>query len=571
MDSFPDTVGARLRAHANVSPTDGANRPANNLGYTAMEWKSTWPAELIEVLVPAMPLVKAVFWSLTGLLILMVMRRSITGVHHKTISRAYRVFFFVVALLFTAILAYQATWQLAGFARPDFVEFMQRYNRRADNPAARIVRGSILDAQKTRLAVTEPATPAKRWYPGGAAFCHIVGYDHPLYGMAGIEAAEQAALSGILHVTAPEWERFRRNLVKRDDLRGSDIAVTLHAGLQQAAHELMKGTKGAVVILNPTDGAILVLYSSPGYDPNNLNPTLFARKDSQARLLNRALQGLYPAGSAFKVLVAAAALEKGLDPRFDCPAEGYRAGVASQPIRDHEYYEYRRKGKTWPGHGTLGMREALAKSSNVYFARLGVQVGGPALRAAAVRCGITRSWTLLEGSSGKLACMAGNIPPLSDRDLAKTAQIAIGQGDLLVTPLHMAVLAGAIGQGGALCPPRLSATAPVKPADRVFPPQVARTLTAMMRQVVTHGTGRGADIAGLDVAGKTGTAQNPHGADHGWFIGFAPADNPVLAFAVIVEAGGFGSQSALPVAAGLLRKAQALGLFDPPSRQEVPR
>jgi peptidoglycan glycosyltransferase len=325
------------------------------------------------------------------------------------------------------------------------------------------------------------------------------------------------------------------------------------------------------VILNPTDGAILVLYSSPGYDPNNLNPTLFARKDSQARLLNRALQGLYPAGSAFKVLVAAAALEKGMDPRFDCPAEGYRAGVASQPIRDHEYYEYRRKGKTWPGHGTLGMREALAKSSNVYFARLGVQVGGPALRAATVRCGITRSWTLLEGSSGKLACLAGNVPPLSDRDLAKTAQISIGQGDLLVTPLHMAVLAGAIGQGGTLCPPRLSATAPVKPPDRVFPPQVARTLTAMMRQVVTHGTGRGADIAGLDVAGKTGTAQNPHGADHGWFIGFAPADNPVLAFAVIVEAGGFGSQSALPVAAGLLRKAQALGLFDPPSRQEVPR
>lgn len=536
-----------------------------------MEWKTTWPAELIEVLVPAMPLVKAVFWSLTGLLVLMIMRRSITGVHHKTISRAYRIFFIVVALLFTAILAYQATWQLAGFARPEFVEFMKRYNRRADNPAARIVRGGILDARNTRLAVTEPANPATRRYPGGAAFCHIVGYDHPLYGQSGVEASEHATLSGITHDTGPEWERLRRNLIRRDDLQGSNIVLTLHADLQKTAHDLMKSTKGAVVILNPSSGAILVLYSSPGYDPANMQTALFERKDSQARLLNRALQGRYPAGSSFKVLVAAAALEKGLDPRIACPAEGYRVGTGNQPIRDHEYYEYRRKGKTWSGHGVLDMRDALAKSSNVYFARLGVQVGGKALYSAAVRCGITRPWTILEGSSGNLACLAGNVPALTDRDSAKTAQISIGQGDLLVTPLHMALLAGAIGQGGTLCPPRLSATAPIRPPDRVFPPQVARTLAGMMRQVVTRGTGRGADIAGLNVAGKTGTAQNPHGADHGWFIGFAPLDNPVIAFAVISEGGGFGSQSALPVAAGLLRKAQALGLFDAPSRQEVPR
>jgi len=517
-----------------------------------------------ELLSSALPVLKVAFWALISILILAILKRSLSGKQHKTITRAYRIFFFVVAMLFAAILAYQSTWQLAGFARTDFVQFMKRYNRRPDNPAARMVRGRILDTKGVELAVTDPEMPGQRWYPGGVPFAHIIGYDDPLYGMAGVEAADHATLSGMTRDEGPEWERFKKNLLKRDDIRGNDLLLTLQADLQKEAHLLMKGRKGAVVFIDPSNGAILTLYSSPGFDPNKINATMFRGKDPDAKLLNRALHGLYPAGSTFKLLVAAAALEQGLNPIIDCPAEGYRAGSGNKPIRDHEYYEYLREGRTWPGHGRLNMRQALAKSSNVYFARLGLQLGGERLHSMVVRCGLTRSWIILEGSSANLASTSGKFPPLSNKDLAKTAQVSIGQGDMLVTPLHMALVTGAIGRQGAMWKPRLSLSTPPTPMEAIMNANAAKTLTSMMRDSVISGTGRAADIPGLNVAGKTGTAQNPHGADHGWFVGFAPSSNPRIAFAVVVEQGGFGSQSAVPIAAGVLRKAQAIGYFDEP-------
>jgi peptidoglycan glycosyltransferase len=514
-----------------------------------------------EMLVGFLPALKIVFWSLLALLILLALKRSLRGDHHRTIGRAYRIFFSLIALLFAGVLAYQATWQLAGFARTDFVQFMKRYNRRPDNPASRIVRGSIFDARGAGLAVTDPEMPGKRWYPGREAFCHIIGYEHPFYGLTGIEASDHALLSGITRDTGPEWERFRRNLIKRDELRGNDLSLTLNAALQNEVHGLMKGKKGAFVALDPATGAILTLYSSPGYDPNRLSPSHFEDKDPDARMLNRALHGLYPPGSTFKIMIAAAALERGMEPTIDCPADGYRAGVGNKPIRDHEYYDYQKRGQNWPGHGSLSMRNALAKSSNVYFARLGTMIGGENLHAMVVKSGLTRAWVVHEGSSGNLTGATGRFPPLSNRDIAKTAQVSIGQGDMLVTPLYMALLAGAVGQDGALYPPRLGLATPIHTPTPIMSSESARRLAGMMRQVVTGGTGRAADMADLNVAGKTGTAQNPHGADHGWFVGFAPLVKPRVAFAVVIEQGGYGSQSALPVAAGFLRKAQELGLF----------
>jgi len=235
-----------------------------------------------------------------------------------------------------------------------------------------------------------------------------------------------------------------------------------------------------------------------------------------------------------------------------------------QFIRDHEYYDYQRRGRAWPGHGTLSMRDALAESSNVYFARLGNLVGGELLQAMAERTALTRPWILHQGSSGRLTAVAGRFPTLSNRDLAKTAQISIGQGELLVTPFYLAVLAGAIGREGVVVPPRITAAPTVGEPFRMLSPETARLVAGMMRRVVTDGSGRAANLAGLDVAGKTGTAQNPHGAAHGWFMGFAPAIQPRLAFAVVVEQGGYGSQSALPIAVGLLRKTHALGGFNVP-------
>lgn len=531
-------------------------------------WLSSFSPETYAA---AMTYVNMLIWVLTGIVLLAVLARSFRGARQKTVTRSYRIFFFVLAALFAAVLAYQATWQLAGFARPEFVKFMKRYNRRPDNPAALMMRGRILDRHGEALAQMDPDRPGKRWYPIAAAGAHIVGYENAYYGLFGIEAAENAVLSGISTGSEDERQQFRKNLLRREELRGNDVQLTLDQSLQREAHTLMKGRRGAVVAMDPSSGALLVVYSSPGFDPNNLQPELFEQRDKEARMMNRALQGLYPAGSTFKVLVAAAALELGMNPRYDCPAEGYRAGNANRPIRDHEYYDFQRRGQVWRGHGTINMRDALAKSSNIYFARLGVDIGGDRLREAVMAFGFDRSWTIHEGASGSLASLAGRFPDLDKKDMAKTAQISIGQGEMLVTPLHMAIMAAAIGRQGAWWSPRLVASSPPKPLDPCMSPDTARTLAGMMRFAVTHGSGSGANIDGLSVAGKTGTAQNPRGEDHSWFIGFAPSDHARLAFAVIIEHGGYGSEAAVPVAAGLLRKAQANGYFDVAKPSSPPR
>ena len=194
-----------------------------------------------DALARCMPLAHAAFWCLAGLLVLLLLGRALAGRKTRTFGRAYRIFFLLVVALSAAILAYQASWQLAGFARPEFVTFMKRYNRRPDNPAARIVRGKIRDARGEALAEMDPDHPGRRRYPHGPAFCHIVGYEHPFYGMSGLELAEQDFLVGITRDSDSERDQFRRNLLNRDEIRGNDLTLTLQAALQEEAAALMKG------------------------------------------------------------------------------------------------------------------------------------------------------------------------------------------------------------------------------------------------------------------------------------------------------------------------------------------
>ncbi len=507
-------------------------------------------------------LCKAVFFLLCVVYLWKAVRKTETGRRTgRTRSRAYRMLFAVFCVLFGAVLVYQATWQLAGFARPDFVAFMERYDKRPVNPARDVQRGRITDRRGVPLAVDRNDPLRPRAYPEGPVFAHVTGYLDERYGRTGLEEADHAYLSGYGFESGDSWKQFGRNMFDRKEIRGSDLVLTLDAGLQRIAYELMKERTGAVVMLDPRNGAVLVMVSTPSFDPNNLQPALFRADPDRAPLLNRALQGLYPPGSTVKPLVAAIALGRNLRPVYDCPAAGITAGTGNQPIRDHEYYQYRKDGKVWPGHGRLDMREALQKSSNVYFARLGLDLGGAALTGRLETMGLNGRWTVFRGSSGEIRTSAGSVPPLNDDDKARTAQVAIGQGALVVTPMHMALLAGAIGRGGAAWRPRLAEREPPEPLNPLMPAEAARTLTGMMRDAVHRGTGIGADIPGLRVAGKTGTAQTPRGDDHSWFICFAPAEDPVIAMAVIVEHGGYGSRSAVPVTAELLRAAEKAGYF----------
>ena len=468
--------------------------------------------------------------------------------------------FALFVLLFLAVFLYQGSWQLAGFARPPFVEFMRRFNQRPDNPVARIARGRLLDRRGVVLAGNEPDDVSRRLYPFSNAVCHVTGYLSPVFGLSGLEQADSASLYGATLDTWDQRSRFTDNLLdSRRRVTGNDRTLTLDIRLQAEAVRLLGDRAGAAVALDPRDGRLLVLASTPGFDPNRVTPDLFEGSDPASPLLNRALHGLYPPGSTFKIVIAAAAIEAGFTGEIDCPPEGYSPEPGMPAIRDHEAAQADREGTVWAGNGRIDMGRAIRLSSNVYFARLGVMLGSARLGQMLDRLSMTDPLPVFEGSSRSIASSPCRVPSATGLTDGELAQLSLGQGRLLVTPLQMAVLTAAIANHGLAMRPRLDAGAPPQALRYYARKAAAAALADFLRDAVKDGTGHSADVKGLDVAGKTGTAQNPGGADHAWFVCFAPVDQPRIAIAVIVEHGGSGAQAACPVAAGILRKAREIG------------
>jgi len=476
--------------------------------------------------------------------------------------RVGHVFYRFVLPLMAGLLLYQVSWQLTGFTRPRFVRFMQRYNRRPVNPARRRVRGRILDRDGEPLADNDDRDPLLRRYPWGNACCHIVGYASPTFGLSGIERAEDAFLSGASLASRVEVDRFGRNIMDRRAIVGNDLSLTLDVRLQREAARLLRGRRGAVVVLRPADGSVLAMASSPSFDPNALSESVMRGDAGQSSLFNRGIHGLYPPGSTFKIVTAAMAIESGFAGRLDCPGDGFVATKGARPIRDHEYYACLRAGRTWQGHGLLDLGTAFSLSSNVFFARLGADASSEQLNAIADRFHLRSRIVLLKGATGELRSKTGGMPRLEDDARGERAQVAIGQGTLLVTPLHMALVTAAVAEDGRMFRPRLKRTEPVKLLANTMSSTTAVRLRGLMRQAVETGTGRGADVRGLSVAGKTGTAQAPGGDDHAWFVCLAPVQEPAVAMVVVIEHGGAGSRTAVPVAVALLRSASRLGLLE---------
>ena len=334
--------------------------------------------------------------------------------------------------------------------------------------------------------------------------------------------------------------------------------LTIRDALQRRAWELLKGRKGCVVALEPSTGRIRALVSSPGPDPSTVRG-LVNGVIGGAPYFNRVLDGLYPPGSTFKVFLAAAALSAGLDPIYDCPASGYRAARATPPIRDVEAYAARRTGRVWRGFGRIGLGEALVHSSNVYFAQMGVGLGPERFEKAVQAMRLRDPATILDEDGITLIAAAGGVP--DELKSPELAPLGIGQGDLLLTPLAVALFTSAVANDGVALRPTLSAAA--KPAlfAQPFSMPAAQRVKKMMRAVVKSGTGRKCDLSGLDVCGKTGTAQTDAGADHAWFTCFAPMGRPRLVVTVLVEHGGFGAEAALPIAREILREASKEGML----------
>lgn len=420
--------------------------------------------------------------------------------------------------------------------------------------------------------------PARR-YPLGSAAAHLLGYVGEVtgaqllmeefvtaaagdrVGQDGVERVYNAVLSGAdghFSTVVNSRQAVLGGSVAADPVRGETVQLTVIAGIQEAALAAFDGGSGAFAALSIPDGEVLGLGSYPAPDPHwyRRGPQHFRElvADPRAPLLNRALQGRYPPGSTFKLVTAAAALAEGIvdeTTRFTCRGSDR---VGGRTFRCH----------LARGHGEVSLREALAKSCNVFFYRLAAALDVDAIshRAGTLGLGERTGVDLLNEAAGLLPTREWKRRTYGERWYAsETASVAVGQGAVQVTAIQMARLAAAVASGGLLPTPRLVGSVPPRPVEEVSPEHLA-LIREGMREAVVAGTARRAGLREYAVAGKTGTAQvastervegedeerAPELRTHAWFVGFAPFEAPEIAVAVVVEHGGGGGAAAAPVA-----------------------
>lgn len=438
--------------------------------------------------------------------------------------------FFGVCLL--GLLTHQAYWQVRGGGNVALTRFKRNHDHRSPiREDQRSQRACLLDRDGNLLAGPPSAGKWGHETSLGPAAFHVIGYDVKGRGTTGLERVFAPRLWG---VAPPERMRDLLQVPKPEN-----ITLTLDRTLQQQAYALMKGRRGAVVVTDPRNGEVLALVSSPAPLETNLLEAERDRKNSP--IFNRATQGLYPPGSVFKIFSAAVALEKGKGGRYVCPPTGWAPGAYTKPIRD-----------THPQKAgeAIAIDKAFAESSNIWFAKALMASGWKAVDDAAQRAGLREGITLASCGAFSFGTKAGVVPELHYAP-NRIAYLGFGQGDLLVTPVHIAALTATIANDGLYAPLHLE-RGRAGVAQRVWARPVAKRVKELMRGSVLSGTSKGVSFSGLEVCGKTGTAENS-GADHAWFTCFAPAQNPKIAITVLVENGGYGASAALPIARDLLK------------------
>ncbi len=463
-------------------------------------------------------------------------------------DRPVRRLFLFFVLLFVALVLQLTYVQVV--AAPKLK--VESTNTRAIQEEMQVERGAIVSADGAVLADSKEVDGFYyREYPQGSLTAPWLGYNSLQYGRAGIERVYNEDLSGqsgILGVTS-YWDQ-----ITGKPHQGADLVLTIDVGVQKAAAKALGDRKGAVVALDPRTGAVLAMVSYPRYDPNELEDIWATLSTDEDRpLLNRAAQGLYPPGSVFKTIVAAGALQSGaVTPATTFVDTGtFTAGGYVVSNYDDQVY------------GQHDFTRAFASSINTTFARVGVQMGADALAgyAAAFGFGQVPPWDLGGADS--------RFPEAGDMDVAHVAQASFGQGEVLASPLEIALAAAGIANGGQIMKPYIVAEVkdPSGRSLRKADPDVwltpvsagtAATMRALMVEVVRNGTGTAAALQGVQVAGKTGTAEVADAKPHAWFAGFAPAEDPRVVVVVLVENAGTGGSVAAPIARKVI--AAVLGL-----------
>jgi penicillin-binding protein A len=464
--------------------------------------------------------------------------------------------FIVVVALFALLVGFTSRWTVF---EADALRDNSR-NQRELLEDQRIHRGVIRAGDETVLArsLQQPDDSYVRTYPQGTLFPHAVGYNFVSRGRAGLERSYDDDLSGRRTELGSLFERLTGT-----DREGDDLFTTLDPGAQRVALEQLGGRKGAVVALDPRSGAVKVMASVPGYDPNAVRRSSTFKallRDSDAPLLNRTTQSGYPPGSTFKVVTAIAAIDSG---RYT--PESRISGRNGKPISGVPL-----NNDGGESFGDITLTEALTHSVNTVFGEVGEKVGKQTMKKYMDRLGFEAPVAVdLPGDERAASGERRNhrIIPATSR-FVDVGRMAIGQDKLTVTPLQMAMVASAVANGGKLMKPHLAdrvvdrdgrTVRRIEPEEmaQVMAPETAAQVGAMMGQVVKEGTGTAAALQGIDVAGKTGTAEvdRPCGPNQLWFIAFAPAEDPRVAIAATVECGtGFGGTVAAPIAKAVMQE-----------------
>jgi cell division protein FtsI/penicillin-binding protein 2/cell division protein FtsW (lipid II flippase) len=437
------------------------------------------------------------------------------------------------------------------------------YNTRNLAAEARRPRGSILSADGKVLAESKATDSGvyKRRYPYDKLAAHTLGYFSPRYGRAGIEAAENDVLVGGRRAFA-SWSDVIDSAAGKQ-VPGNDVVLTLDTKVQAAATKALAGRTGAVVVLDPRTGAVLAAAATPSYNPNTIDAQWDSLHsgDANAPLVDRSRSSLYPPGSTFKVVTLTGALGTGVattESTYPGPAS---LTIGNAPVTNYESGAY----------GTISLADATIHSVNTVFAQLAVQMGAPTLVQQSKAFGFTLK------TPYDLPVRTSLMPDPAEMTTWETAWAGVGQpvgehespAGPQATVMQMALVAAGIADKGTVMAPYvvqsvrdthgevLASTSP-RAFTTATDPVTAAQVSSVMQQVVESGSGARAQIDGVAVAGKTGTAEIGKGKPtNAWFIAFAPAENPTVAMAIMIEGGGVGGKVAAPAAKPVLEAALA--------------
>lgn len=474
--------------------------------------------------------------------------------------------FYLFVAGFVALVGVMAYWQV--YARESLAnnpDNSLQTQRAIEAPRGLILAGDgetvLAESQKRE---TERGPVYDRVYPEADLYSNVVGYWSVKYGATGIEIGENSTLSGNAE---PATLDELINQISGGPQAGNNVQLTIDPELQRVARDGIAASntgQGSAVALDPKTGDVLAMVSYPSFDPNNIDerfPEL--QQDENNPLLNRATQGLYAPGSVMKVITAAAALQSGVEPT-DVYVDNGTYETPGYKVVNYDDGVY----------GRVTFAQALALSINTIFAEVANEsIGAETLAQTAFDFGFGDTY---ENFPLEVAASRLGADPSTwvEGDLA---QISFGQDKVVSNVFEFANVAAAVANDGTMMEPRIvkEIRSPDgiildKPAARarqeVIDRETAATLKEMMVGVVEEGTSTSAQIQGVEVAGKTGTAEVPPRAPHSWFIAFAPADDPEIAVAVLVENGGDGEKQALPIARQIIQTK--LGTSGPPPAEQ---